>query len=94
MKLGDQFPGWPLRIHLTDNDGRKPIGFLSEFEVKSVKNAVVKVFDESDGTLVYAMRIQGNRFRPWVFAEGAYKVHMGDPDTEQWKTWENQKIQP
>jgi alkaline phosphatase D len=94
LKPGDQFPGWPLRIHLTDNDGRKPIGFLTEFEVKSVKNAVVKVYDESDGNLVYAMRIQGNRFRPWVFSEGSYKVHMGDPDTDQWKTWENQKIQP
>lgn len=94
LKEGDQFPGWPLRIHLTDNDGRKPIGFLSEFVVESVKNAVVKLFSESDGRLVYAMRIQGNRFRPWVFAEGSYKVQMGDPDTVQWKTWENQKIQP
>ena len=90
----DQFAGWPLRIHLTYNDGRMPKGFLSEYVVENVANAVVKVFDESDNRLVYAMRIQGNRFRPWVFAEGTYRIQMGDPDTAQWKTWENQKIQP
>lgn len=90
----DQFPGWPLRIHLTDNDGRKPVGFLSDMEFEKVKNAVVKVYDESDESLVYAMRIQGNHIRPWVFKDGSYTVKLGDPDLDLWKLWKHQTIQP
>ena len=90
----NQFPGWPLRIHLADNDGRKPAGFLDEVSVEQVRHAVVKVYDESDNELVYAMRIQGNRFRPWVFEQGSYTVQMGDPDLDLWKTWEHQTIKP
>ena len=94
LKKENQFPGWPLRIHLTDNDGRKPAGFLDEYMVENVINAVVKIMDESDDSLVYAMRIQGNRFRPWIFKDGSYTVEMGDPDLNVWKSWKHQKIQP
>ena len=83
-----------MRIHLTDNDGRKPAGFLDELRIEKVKHAVVKVYDESDDSLVYAMRIQGNRFRPWVFEQGSYTVQMGDPDLDLWKTWEHQTVKP
>ena len=94
IKKEDQFPGWPLRIHATDNDGRKPAGFLPELTFEKVNNAVVKVYDESDDSLVYAMRIQGNRIRPWVFKKGSYTVKIGDPDVDLWKTWKHQTIQP
>ncbi|MDG1889868.1 MAG: alkaline phosphatase D family protein [Verrucomicrobiota bacterium] len=93
-KEGDQFPGWPLRIHITDNDGRQPQGFLKECHVDGVQNAVVQVWSETDNILQYVMRIQGNRFRPWVFTEGIYRVRMGDPDMDIWKTWEHLEIQP
>jgi len=30
---------------------------------------------------VYALRVQGRRFRPWVFEPGVYKTEVSDPDT-------------
>jgi len=46
----------------------------------------VKVYEKESGELVYALRIQGDRFQPHVFAEGEFVVKVGDPDKDLWET--------
>ena len=61
-----------------DNDARKAVAHLPEIEVEGLENPVVRVL-RNNGDLVYALRIQGTRFRPKVFdAEAAYRVEVGD----------------
>ncbi len=88
----DMFPGWPLTIRQRENYGRKPAGYLPEVAVEGVTNAVVQVYDQANGELVYALRLQGSRVKPWVFAGGRYTVRIGDPDRGTWKTF--QDLQP
>lgn len=73
----DQFPGWPLKISQTDNDGRKPSGYLPLVKVNK-PDQVIKIIDESDGQLVSAIRMKGSSFQPRVFRDGTYTVVIGD----------------
>jgi hypothetical protein len=91
-KPGDQFAGWPLTINQRDNYGRKIVGYLPEVSIAGVKDAVLQVLDQKTGELVYAIRLTGNTVKPWVFAEGAYTVRIGDPDADKWKTFKDQAI--
>ena len=93
LKPGDQFPGWPVTIKLTDNYGRKPYGYLGEVVCTHTQNPVVKVTHQASGELVYALRIQGKRFRPWVFKPGTYRVEIGDADTETWTVVKDQVVE-
>jgi hypothetical protein len=88
----DQFPGWPLTIKMTDNYARKPYGFLDEIVWAGGANPVVKVIDERSDALVYALRIQGKRFRPWVFEKGTYRIEIGEPEMDNWKTVAGQVV--
>ncbi|MCH5376362.1 MAG: hypothetical protein JJ992_20520, partial [Planctomycetes bacterium] len=88
----DQFPGWPKTITLRDNYARKPLGYLPEVTIDGVQNAVLQVTDETTGELVYALRLQGNTVRPWVFRDDLYTVRLGDPDRDIWKDWKMQRM--
>ena len=35
--------------------------------------------DERSGELVYSLRRRTPQFKPWVFADGNYTVHIGEP---------------
>lgn len=85
-KPTDQFPGWPKTIRYTDNYGREPVAHLPNIEITGMKNPVIQVKD-SEGKLVYALRIRSNSYRPPVFdKEETYEVRVGEPDRELWKT--------
>ena len=85
-KPTDQFPGWPKTIRYTDNYGREPVAHLPNIEITGMKNPVIQVKD-SEGKLVYALRIRSNSYRPPVFdKEATYEVRVGEPDRELWKT--------
>ena len=85
-KSTDQFPGWPKTIRYTDNYGREPVAHLPNIEITGMKNPVIQVKD-SEGKLVYALRIRSNSYRPPVFdKEATYEVRVGEPDRELWKT--------
>ncbi len=92
IKPADQFPGWPVTIKLTDNYGRKPYGFLDEVVWTRGVNPVVRVTHEATGELVYALRIRGNRFKPWVFEKGTYRVEIGAPERDDWKVVAGQVV--
>ncbi|MCB0658526.1 MAG: alkaline phosphatase D family protein [Saprospiraceae bacterium] len=59
------YPGWPVRINQLDNYGRKRVGYLDPVEVDG--NQLVKVFDDTNGELIYALRPQAGSFRPFIF---------------------------
>jgi len=86
---GGTYPGWPITINQADNYGRKAVAFLPTLEVKGMRDPVVQIVDESNGEIVYTLRIKGTRFRPKVFNEGTYTIHIGEPGTSKMKKIEN-----
>jgi hypothetical protein len=76
---GKQYPGWPITIQQTDNYGRKAVAYLPTLQFKRTRNALVQVVEEATGEIVYTLRINGQTFRPKVFAPGRYTLHVGEP---------------
>ncbi|MBW3597012.1 MAG: lactonase family protein [Planctomycetes bacterium] len=88
LQPGDQFPGWPKKIALEDNYGRKAAAHLPEIRVTGLTDPVVQVIDEADGEIVYTLRIKGNVFRPKVFREGPHTIVVSDPERDRQETLE------
>ncbi|HBV63441.1 MAG TPA: hypothetical protein DEF45_10510, partial [Rhodopirellula sp.] len=72
-----QFPGWPVTIRASQNDGRVVKGYLPELQFSDAKSPVVKVIRERDGEVLYSVRVQGDRFRPAIYESGKYTVKVG-----------------
>lgn len=90
-KNGDQaqFPGWPVTIAMSDNDGRKPVAWLPELHIEGATHPVVQVVAESNGEVLYTLRVRGTHFIPPVFAPGKYTVRIGrDQPTQTVSTLE------
>jgi alkaline phosphatase D len=78
---GAQYPGWPVTIRQTDNEGRAPAAFLPVIDSGLTNDPVVRVYDESDGSLVYGYRVDGNRYRPPVYAtDRTYRTEITPAD--------------
>lgn len=73
-----QYEGWPLTIKQQDNYGRQAVAWLPTLEIEGTEEPVVQIVDESSGEIVYTLRINGNKFRPKVFAQGKYTIHIGE----------------
>ena len=86
---GPQYPGWPLKIDLADNYGRKAAAYLPTFQFKNLQNPVIQVIDQANQEIVYTVRAQGDSFRAKVFRPGTYTVKIGEPGTDRIKTLEN-----
>ncbi|HEV7280271.1 MAG TPA: alkaline phosphatase D family protein [Pirellulaceae bacterium] len=77
---GEQYPGWPVTIRQSDNDGRTPTYWLPELVVQGISRPVVKVYSgDATGELLYAFRLKDSTFRPHVYAPGTYAVILGEP---------------
>lgn len=72
-----QYPGWPITVTQESNYGRKPIAWLPELRTDEA-NPVVQLIDETNGEVVYTLRIKGTTFRPKVFRHGTYTVKVGE----------------
>jgi hypothetical protein len=80
-QTGGPYSDWPITIAQTDNDGRVPTGYLTTIDTQWQKNAVVRVYDESNNALVYAMRVRGNLFRPPVYDNSkTYRIEISYDD--------------
>ena len=84
----EQFPDWPKSVNMQDNYGRQAAAYLPTLAFEGVRRPVVQVIDESNGEVVYTLRIKGSAFRPKVFREGSYTVRAGE-DGEWQETVEN-----
>ncbi|MBI3211035.1 MAG: alkaline phosphatase D family protein [Candidatus Solibacter usitatus] len=69
------YKGWPITIHQFDNGINTAKYSLPTVTTKQA-NAVVQVVDESNGDVVYTVRIQGRTFTPRVFRAGVYTVRV------------------
>jgi hypothetical protein len=72
-----QFPGWPITIAASDNDGRKPVAWLPELHFEGATDPVVQVIAEGTADPVYTVRVTGSRIQPGVFAPGRYTIKIG-----------------
>jgi len=81
-----QYPGWPRTIQQTNNYARKAVAYLPTIEVRGMTNPVVQVIDESNGEIVYTLRINGTSFKPKVFKIEEYTVKIGQQGTDQMRT--------
>jgi hypothetical protein len=88
----NQFPGWPITISQLENYGRKIYGYLPDLNFESLSDPVVRVINEDKGELVYALRINGNSFSPFVFKPGNYSIVYGNPETDNWDYIENLRV--
>ena len=74
----EQFPGWPKRFRMADNDGREAVAYLPEIRFRGISNPVVQVIEESTGEILYTTRVKGTRYRPKVYTKGYYTVRVGE----------------
>lgn len=83
-----QYPGWPLTIKMTDNDGRKPAGWLPTLKFVGVTDPVLQVVEEATGEIIYTLRIKGADYAPPVYRAGLYTVKIGSdkPDKLTFKS--------
>lgn len=91
---GTQWPGWPVKIQMTDNFPQRWNLVLPEVEIG--QGDVVSVLN-AEGELVYNIRPVGKVFRPQVDEAGEYTIVISNPDTGASKRLENQestRIQP
>lgn len=80
-KIGDayakQFEGWPVKISLEDNYGKKAYAF-SKALISEVKDPVVQLINLRTEEIVYTRRFKGNELNLKVFEKGKYEARMGD----------------
>jgi hypothetical protein len=72
------YAGWPITVTQESNYGRKPLAWLPVLRVAGAVDPVVQVLDETDGEVVYTLRIRGTAFRPKVFRAGTYTITIGE----------------
>jgi hypothetical protein len=70
--------GWPVIIKQQDNYNRAPLGWLPMLKITGAQDPVVQVVDEASNEVVYTLRIAGSQFRPRVFKQGVYTIHVGE----------------
>ena len=74
--VDSQYPGWPKTIKQTDNFMPEAKGYLPMYHIKNAVNPVFKIYDDASGELIYALRIKGSHFKPWVRKSGTYRVEI------------------
>jgi hypothetical protein len=75
-----QYPGWPVVVDQEDNYGRPAVAYLPTLKVAGLQDPVVQIIRESDGEVVYTVRINGKLYRPKVFAKGLYTIKIDNGD--------------
>ncbi|GEO07098.1 hypothetical protein AAE02nite_47620 [Adhaeribacter aerolatus] len=73
----DTFPGWPLTINQTDNDGRQAKAFLPRLELNK-PNQVIKIYKDQSKELVNVLRVKEIQYQPAVFEPGVYTIVVGE----------------
>ena len=86
------YDGWPVKVNQMDNFGKEPFGYLPKIVVEGLEQPpLIQVIDEK-GEVVYTIRAINNEFKPKVFADGTYKVIVGELGLDKIQIMEN--VQP
>ena len=81
------YPGWPITIDQVDNGLTGAKWVLPRIETPGVIDPVLQVIDQSNGKVVYTLRIKGSPFTPPVFKPGTYTVKVSAPESGFEKTY-------
>jgi hypothetical protein len=73
----DQFPGWPLTVSQTENDGRKPLGYLPRLEMNKPRQ-VVKIINEKNQELINVFRMKNSECQPRIYQDSTYTLIIGE----------------
>jgi len=76
---GGQYDGWPYTINQSDNYARQPVGWLPKLHIQGERDPVIRIFNEVDGELVYALRIRGDTFQPPIYADTTHTIEIEGP---------------
>jgi hypothetical protein len=78
-KLGnsEQFPGWPITVNMSDNDGRTPTAWLPRITIEGLSQGVVQVVHQASGEILYTTRIGKSGFQPPVYSAGNHILRIG-----------------
>ncbi|MDB2327283.1 hypothetical protein N9V94_01845, partial [bacterium] len=76
-----QYPGWPITVKMSDNDGREVVGRLPAINVPGIDRPVVQVLNEATNDILYTVRAETG-FEPPVYAAGSYTVKVGKDRAE------------
>jgi hypothetical protein len=72
-----QYPGWPIKVKQSDNDGRRVFGWLPELHFEAGIRPVVQVIDQATNETLYTVRAPSSRFQPRVYSSGRFTVKVG-----------------
>ncbi|MDH5382083.1 MAG: twin-arginine translocation pathway signal protein, partial [Cyclobacteriaceae bacterium] len=78
-----QYEGWPITISQKENYGRKYTGFLPEITVKGISEPIFDVFNEKNEELIYSFPSPEPIFKPGVFENGLYSIHIRDANSSK-----------
>ena len=81
-----QYEGWPITIHMSENDGRKVSGYLPKLDFRLDEHPIVQVIDNDRDEILYTRRILENSFQPPVYRPGNYSIFIGK-DLPKKKFW-------
>jgi hypothetical protein len=81
------YPGWPITIAMSQNDGRKPVAQLPvPAAARAIKHPVISVVDRGTGVPLYTQRFTTVPETVPVYEQGDYFVRFGkDQTTEEAK---------
>ena len=71
-----QYPGWPRTIDQLDNYSPRSWGQLGTLTFNK-KDPVVQLVDESNGEVLYTLRIRGNSFTPHAPGGRTFSIKAG-----------------
>ncbi|MFM2170844.1 MAG: hypothetical protein RI957_1073 [Verrucomicrobiota bacterium] len=72
------YPGWPITIAMTDNDGRKPVRQIPVPQViRDMKEPVISLVDDATGLAVYTQRFHKVPDHLPVYHEGNFSLRFG-----------------
>ncbi len=86
-----QYSDWPVRVNQFDNYLSEAEYGLPVIKVPDMTDPVVQVIDESDGSIVYTIRIKGNEFKPMVEKMGSYSIAVSATGSNPWKVFKGFK---
>lgn len=78
-----QFPGWPITVTQSANDGRQATHWLPELHFAGARPPVVQIIAESTGEILYTVRPRETPFQPCVYAAGLYTIKLGPDQPDQ-----------
>lgn len=80
-----QYADWPIEINQSDNFGHTSGFQLATIRVTGLDSPVLKIYDESSGELISAVRMTEQGATPRVPKAGKYTARIGNPDANIWK---------